>query len=107
MIELSGLGARRRRSAGRPLPVVRLFDRASDADQGNLEEPSRNRAEGGAPSRPAAARCVTKHEVLLRAALGATESLWTIREDLATPKNVGPVRAVGWVRGARWALAGQ
>lgn len=38
-------------------------------------------------------------------ALDESDSPWTIREDLATLKNLGLVRSLGWGRGARWELA--
>ena len=43
----------------------------------------------------------------IAAALGVSESPWTIREDLAALKNRGLVRSTGWGRGARWELTSQ
>ncbi len=43
----------------------------------------------------------------IAAALGVSESPWTIREDLATLKTLGLVRSSGWGRGARWELEGR
>jgi ATP-dependent DNA helicase RecG len=43
----------------------------------------------------------------IAAALGVSDSPWTIREDLAGLKSLGLVRSSGWGRGARWELAGQ
>ena len=42
----------------------------------------------------------------IAAALGATDTPWTVREDLATLKTLGLVTGSGWGRGARWALGG-
>lgn len=43
----------------------------------------------------------------IAAALGVSESPWTIREDLAALKDRGLVRSTGWGRGARWELTSQ
>ena len=40
----------------------------------------------------------------IAAALGATDSPWKVREDLATLKTLGLVKGSGWGRGARWTL---
>lgn len=43
----------------------------------------------------------------IAAALGVSDTSWTIREDLAALKNLGLVQSSGWGRGARWELVGQ
>jgi ATP-dependent DNA helicase RecG len=42
----------------------------------------------------------------IAAALGASDSPWVIREDLAALKSLGLVQTFGWGRGARWGLVG-